>query len=415
MSPVSEKKGFSDLELPSSILIAGVNTRPILKSAKSLGMKAIVVDCFDDIFVSRHSDSLYVLREKSDSKHGNETLFDLAFEALSDHDPEVAVLTSGLEHQPNRIREMSNQIKIAGNSHHQIGICRDTEKLFETADNLGIPHPETKRAKKLEDAKKIAEEIGFPVIIKPPQGGGGIGIKLAENEDGLENPFKKLPSSSRGDHLIIQDYIDGVNASASVISNGNRARCLTVNQQIIGDKRLGVTRDFGYCGNVIPLSCDEKKKKKIEKFSEEICESLNLVGSNGVDFVVSDKPYLIEVNPRFQGTMDLVEKSLRINLLKEHLRSLNGEILGDIPLKRCSAKLITYAKEDLKAPNLSEFTEIVDVPREGSIIERGSPICSILKSGNDRQKVVKDAYEQARVVLRECHKSSTSSHFTAPE
>jgi hypothetical protein len=192
----------------------------------------------------------------------------------------------------------------------------------------------------------------------------------------------------------VQQYIQGVDASTSILSSGDEARCLTVNEQIIGDKRLGVPRPFGYCGNVIPLG-EHKFARKIAEHSEALCEKIGLVGSNGVDFVLSDQPYLMEINPRFQNTIDCVEGLLEINLVREHIQACGGEVGEYKQPKGYSVKLILYAKEDIEVPDLTRVPDVVDITPQGSIVRRGHPICSILKFGKNRDKTIADAYALA--------------------
>jgi hypothetical protein len=188
------------------------------------------------------------------------------------------------------------------------------------------------------------------------------------------------------------------------LSNGDEARCLTVNEQLIGEKRLGAPRRFGYCGNVIPLDKPESEDI-IAEYSEALCERIGLVGSNGVDFALSDQPYLMEVNPRFQGTIDCVEGLLGINLVKEHIRACGGELGEYGRAKGYAAKLILYAKWDTKVPDLKKFRNVVDIPREGSIVEKGRPICSVLKFGSSRKGVLADAFQTVEKIYSRTGKS----------
>lgn len=269
--------------------------------------------------------------------------------------------------------------------------CKDKEKLFRIADKLGIPHPLTRRVRKLDKALEAALDIGYPVVLKPAFGGGGTGIRLAKSPDELERFFRRILSRGDKESLYVQQYIRGIDASASILSNGNEARCLTVNEQIIGDKRLGVPRPFGYCGNIIPLN-RPKFESNIAEYSRKICEEIGLVGSNGVDFVLSDRPYLMEINPRFQSTIDCVERLLGINLVEEHIRACSGELADYRQPKGYAVKLILYAKREVKTPNLKKIPDIVDITPQGSIVGKGHPICSILKFGENRDETIADAY-----------------------
>ncbi|KXB02057.1 hypothetical protein AKJ43_02550 [candidate division MSBL1 archaeon SCGC-AAA261D19] len=394
------KGGPLNYNLPNSIMVVGTNTRPIVKSAKSIGMRTIAVDGFGDLDLRRYADTVY--SPKTPKPEGPGRGRDLLIKSLSileKHEVDAVLLSSGTEHWPGLIKRIKEKIDVIGNKETQIGTCTAKKRLFTAANKIGIPTPSTRRVSEVEDALEFADEAGYPVLLKPSFGGGGIGIRIASSPDRVLANFSEVLSSGNGRSAYVQKYIKGIDASTSVLSNGERAQCLTVNEQIVGDARLGVPRPLGYCGNVLPLEKNGELSSKLAEFSEALCEELGLVGSNGVDFVVSDRPYLVEVNPRFQGTIDCVEGVLGINLVEKHIEACRGE-LGDYKKPEgYSIKLILYAKEDMVAPDLDDLP-VVDVPMPGSSVKKGSPLCSILKFGNSRKKLVQEAYRTAEKIYR---------------
>ena len=394
----------SKLTLPfNSIMVVGVNTRPIVKSAKALGLKTIAVDCFGDADLRECADAVFSLRSvklkvQPKSSRGS-SLFQLSLQALEAHDVDAILLTSGMEHDSASIGELGKRAKIIGNDTTRLETCENKEKLFHIADKLGIPYPLTRKVRKLDEALEAARDIGYPVVLKPAVGGGGIGIKLVRSPDELERSFGRVLIAGDNESFYVQQYIRGIDASTSILSNGDEAKSLTVNEQVIGDKRLGVPRPFGYCGNVIPLNKPEFENE-IAEASRTICEEIGLMGSNGVDFVLSDRPYMMEINPRFQNTIDCVEGLLGINLVEEHIRACGGEVGKYGQPKGYSAKLILYAKRDVKIPDLKKIPDIVDITPEGSFVRKGHPICSILKFGESRDETIADAYALASKVSK---------------
>lgn len=385
-------------------MVIGVNTRPIVKSAKALGMRTIAVDCFGDVDLMACADFLFSVKDLEwggePKRPMKECLFELSMSALETHEVDAILIGSGMEHDRTYLKELDKRAEIIGNKISNFELCDDKEKLFGLADELGIPHPPTKRVRSLDKALRVAEDIGYPIVLKPAFGGGGIGIKLVTSPEELKSSFEKVLAFGDGETMYVQKYIRGIDASASVLSNGVESRCLTINEQIIGDRRLGVPRRFGYCGNVIPLDARPELASRIAEYSEMICREVGLLGSNGVDFVLSGEPFLVEVNPRFQNTLDCLEGLLGINLVREHILSCRGE-LSEYPKPRsCSAKLILYAKKDFRVPDLRKFRDLVDIPREGSIIKKGRPVCSVLKFGERRREVIRDAYALADGVQR---------------
>ena len=143
--------------------------------------------------------------------------------------------------------------------------------------------------------------------------------------------------------FIVQELIEGLNVSVSVISTGSQSQTVLNSEQIIGEVNLGQREVYGYCGNITPLLDD----KGAARISENVVDKLSLVGSNGVDYILkNDDLYLIEVNPRIQGTLECAEASLGINMMKTHIEACNGVIM-DVPTpKKFAVKMIIHNKQD---------------------------------------------------------------------
>ena len=126
------------------------------------------------------------------------------------------------------------------------------------------------------------------------------------------------------------------------------------------------------------------------EMAEEIIAGLGLVGSNGVDFLLTGSgPVPVEVNSRFQGSLDTVEMATRINVFNAHLRSFCGELPQHPPQPRLTAgRVLLYARHDLtvKADLMRCWT--ADVPPKGSRILASEPILSVTAQGSDREGVM---------------------------
>ena len=115
--------------------------------------------------------------------------------------------------------------------------------------------------------------------------------------------------------------------STSVISSGDEAQTIITSQQLIGKKSLGQLQNYGYCGNISPYPNLDKSstENNLKEISEEIIIHLDLIGSNGVDMIYKDgEVYVIEVNPRLQGTFEAVEASLNLNMAEAHINACQG-------------------------------------------------------------------------------------------
>jgi hypothetical protein len=118
--------------------------------------------------------------------------------------------------------------------------------------------------------------------------------------------------------------------------------------------------------------------------------------------VISRKgiPYVIEVNPRFQGTLECVEKVLGINLVEAHVNACLYNFLPNTREKIANvcARLILYAPERVLVPDLTIFTQIRNIPLPECRIDKGEPLCSVVVEGKTRAQVLYEAKEIAKKI-----------------
>jgi predicted ATP-grasp superfamily ATP-dependent carboligase len=284
-----------------------------------------------------------------------------------------------------------------GNSPKIFMDVREKPKFFDELESLGIPHPETEVAKNVFEARESASRIGFPVVLKPTKSFGGANIRLVKSPEELEKVFPII--SQTGENVVIQKFVKGVNASIALLAGENIVRVLSINEQLLGLPSVFQNEPFGYCGNIVPLKVNGAIFEKCKAIAEKIALNFSLRGSNGIDIVISKRgvPYVIEVNPRFQGTLGCIEKVLGINLVESHIRAC---LYGELPTVRSPSKfctrLILYAPKRVFAPDLAAFQEAWDIPLPNSIIKEGEPLCSILTGGKSRNSSFKKAERLAR-------------------
>jgi len=379
----------------------GIDVVSLAASARRAGYQVCAVDYFGDQDLKRlcHENRSIVKQRigetcgQLDKDFSPEALLQLAKDLLRRVEIDAVLLSSGLDDSSDVLFKLDDLIPILGNHPNVVKRVRDKMKFFEELERLGIPHPKTAIAENFEEAKGEAKNIGYPVLVKPLRGFGGAGIRKAENSQELDQAF--LDASRLDDKVLIQEYISGMAASASLISSANGTVTLTLNEQLLGMSESGQREPFGYCGNVVPIQINKAVADRCKGIVERVASHFNLVGSNGIDLVISREgiPYVIEVNPRFQGTLECVERTLNVNIVKAHVEAcVQGKlpITEKTPLAFC-VRLILFAPQRSVVPDLSIFKEVRDIPLPGVIIEEGEPVCSIVVDGANRNSSLRKA------------------------
>jgi predicted ATP-grasp superfamily ATP-dependent carboligase len=369
--------------LQDSILLIGIHTRPSVSSAKALGLFTLSVDYFGDVDLKETADVSRSIRDQKpfessgrlSENYSGEKLEELAADLDADRTVSTCSLNLGR--------------RVTGNPPEKLMKLKDKELQLKKVGKLGVNVPDYEVVDDIEDAREAAEYLGFPCILKPSRGAGGRDVLLVKKREDI----KKVEETS-----IVQRLVKGTPISTSTLSTKKDAMLLSTSEQLLGLDSVG-QRGFVYCGNSIPLNLGTSELDELWDLSTRISKTFGVVGWNGIDFVLEDEPVFIEINPRFQGTFDCIERSYNINLLEAHIRACEGELILPPTAEKSSVRMTVFARErclvneDLRGIAL-------DVPLGNSIIEKGEPVATIITSGKRREAIqrcnalVKGVYER---------------------
>ncbi|MCP8306030.1 MAG: ATP-grasp domain-containing protein [archaeon] len=190
-------------------------------------------------------------------------------------------------------------------------------RLYKRLGEDGFPVPETRYAtveEGVEKAQGIAEEMGFPLIIKPTECVGCCGLSTLREVSHVPPAIDKIKEEAEASTYLMQKLVRGVHTSVSLISNGRRAMPLTLNLQIIALNPPN--KISNYIGGVVPL--DHKLREGAFHTARKAVELFRgLKGYVGVDIVLSKSgPVLIEINPRLTVSYIGLRKVSNLNVAR---------------------------------------------------------------------------------------------------
>jgi predicted ATP-grasp superfamily ATP-dependent carboligase len=381
-----------------SILVVGFNTRPLVFSLNEAGYDVFAIDFFGDLDLYPYIKESLILTEVLDADYNllkesyTEFIPQLTFRLLDKYpDINYYIIGSGLDDHFEERRLIIS--KFQKENYPIYGLNNEVE-VIERARNLKYLYDFLKesnyRVPNVKPLKDGYTNLQYPVVLKKIKGSGGLNIYKVKNQDELNLTLKflKFDEFDPSD-WIIQEFIEGIPVSCTIVSNGVESQLISINRQIIGEKFVNAPKEFMYCGNIVPANLLEKDNILIREISILLSNKLNLKGINGFDYVLKDHyPYLMEINPRIPGSIRASEEALEINLLDLHVKSFNKEywedvkkLIDKIEFKKYVTKLIFFAPQLITGEMVSKINvldNVYDKSDPKRVISKHAPVCSIL-------------------------------------
>ena len=341
------------------LLVAGFATRHIAASARRAGYRVVAVDHFCDL-------DLAACAEECCRFETLEELAALISESIGRHPVDGVLMGSGAEVLPIPARRLGTSPEVAARFLDK----GRTQAFFE---ELGVRAP--RRLPRGE----------YPAMAKPVHGSGGWRNAVVSSDRELAAWAELFPDQS----YILQEVVAGTPASVSCIADGERAVAVATNRQLL---RGGDGMGYGFAGSVTP--CDHPLAGAMADLAERIAGASGCVGAVGIDFVLPDgpgAPVAIELNPRFQGTLETVEAATGENLVCLHLEACEGRLPAVRPtVRQYAARRIVFADRDLVVgDDLSPLAPaLADIPRPGTAIQAGGAVVSVRAAGPSEQSAL---------------------------
>lgn len=293
---------------------------------KALGYESIMINCNPETVSTDYdtSDKLY-------------------FEPLTVEDvlaiyekekPEGAIVQFGGQTPLNIAQELQdNGVVILGTSPKSIAFAEDRELFREKMIEFGIPQPESGTARSLEEAVDIANEIGYPLMVRPSFVLGGRGMEIIYDEEMLRRYALEAIKISPEYPMLIDRFLEhALECEVDALSDGTDVFIPAVMEHI---EYAGIHSGDSAC--MIPSrGISAGQLRDIEKYSVQIARELKVVGIMNIQYAISDgKVYVLEANPRASRTVPLVSKVIGIPIARVATEIMLGKRLKEFPeLKR---------------------------------------------------------------------------------
>jgi len=217
--------------------------------------------------------------------------------------------------------------KIIGTGCEAINNAEDRDAFEKIMKKLGIPQPKGQAVFSVEDGVKVAEKIGYPVLVRPSYVLGGRAMQIVGNEQGLRQYLKTAVDISEDHPILVDKYIIGKELEIDAVCDGKDVFIPGIMELI---ERTGI--HSGDSISVYPtFSVGKKAKKKILEYGKKLGLGIGIVGLYNIQFIVdkNEDVYVIEVNPRSSRTVPFLSKSTGYSLADIGTKVMLGQSLKD--------------------------------------------------------------------------------------
>jgi carbamoyl-phosphate synthase large subunit len=320
-----------------------------LMAAKESGYEAIMINC--------NPETVSTDFNMADKLYFEPVFWEHVREIIDLEKPEGVIVQLGGQTALKMAEELhKNGIKIIGTSYDNMDIAEDRGRFSDLLHDLGIPYPKYGVAETADEALKVANQVGYPVLVRPSYVLGGQGMSIVINDEELEKAVVKLLRDIPGNRILIDHFLDRAEeAESDSISDGTDVHIVGLMEHI---EPAGI--HSGDSSAVLPpFDLSPKVISLMEEYTVKLAKALNVLGLLNIQFAIKNEMvYVIEANPRASRTVPFIAKAYDVPYINIAAKVMMGaNKLKDFTIER---KLTGYA---IKEPVFS-FHKFPEVKKE---------------------------------------------------
>ena len=305
---------------------------------------ALQEEGFESIMINCNPETVSTDYDTSDRLYFEPITEEKVLDIIDLEQPEGVIIQFGGQ-TPLKLSEtlLSNNVKILGTDVDAIDRSEDRERFQSLANQLNLKQPPNSTVKNLEEAIKVSDDIGFPIVVRPSYVLGGRAMELVHTKTELEKYLKEAVEVSDKKPILLDGYLtDAIEVDVDVISDGSEIQIGGILQHI---EQAGIHSGDSAC-SLPPYSLSKQVLEEIEKQAKKIAAELNVVGLMNIQFAVQDETvFIIEVNPRASRTVPFISKCLGQSLVKLATKTMVGKSLQETSFSNALPKNYFFVKE----------------------------------------------------------------------
>ena len=249
-------------------------------------------------------------------------------------------------------------VKILGTSAENVDAAEDRELFDEILEKCEIPRPKGQTVFTAEEAKKAANELGYPVLVRPSYVLGGQGMRIAVSDEDVEEYIGVINQIAQEHPILVDKYLMGKEIEVDAVCDGEDILIPGIMEHI---ERAGI--HSGDSISVYPAkTISEKAKETIAEYTRRLARALHVIGMINIQFIVlGDDVYVIEVNPRSSRTVPYISKVTGIPIDPLATKVILGYKLKDMgyepglqpEAKHYAIKMPVFSFEKIRGADIS--------------------------------------------------------------
>ena len=249
-------------------------------------------------------------------------------------------------------------VKILGTSAENVDAAEDRELFDEILEKCEIPRPKGQTVFTAEEAKKAANELGYPVLVRPSYVLGGQGMRIAVSDEDVEEYIGVINQIAQEHPILVDKYLMGKEIEVDAVCDGEDILIPGIMEHI---ERAGI--HSGDSISVYPAkTISEKAKETIAEYTRRLARALHVIGMINIQFIVlGDDVYGIEVNPRSSRTVPYISKVTGIPIVPLATKVILGYKLKDMgyepglqpEAKHYAIKMPVFSFEKIRGADIS--------------------------------------------------------------
>ena len=287
-------------------------------------------DCgYETIMINCNPETVSTDYDTSDRLYFEPVTMEDVLEVIRTENPWGVIVQYGGQTPLKLAKELAQEgAPIIGTLPDDIDAAEDRERFQKIIEDLKLKQPPNRTARNPTQAIKLAEEIGYPLVVRPSYVLGGRAMEIVHEKNDLERYMREAVKVSNESPVLLDRFLnDAIEIDIDAISDGKVVVVAGIMEHI---EQAGVHSGDSAC-SLPPYSLSKKIQKKLITQTKLMAKALNVIGLMNVQFAIQhEEIYVLEVNPRASRTVPFVSKAIGIPLAKIAAKVMSGKTLKSL-------------------------------------------------------------------------------------